>query len=245
MSEVKNRNVRVNGKSLPASCAYCPVSSTTEWACINAAADDVLKSARRLTAYQVGETIFHQNDESLGLHCLMSGLVILKQLDAFGTETAFRLLFPGQTCGWRSLFGGQAHRASGVVLESSRVCFIPRDALDRMLKLDPNLSRRFLRTLANDPGPADAVLLRNPFLPARIRLAHLLLILSERCLTEATEGAVCYRLPIKRKHIAALIGARGETVSRTIKELEDESLVSFDRRNVLIPDVDRLRAEIG
>lgn len=245
MSEVKNGVHRQQANSLPQSCASCPVSSTTEWACINKEANVFLVQARRLTTYQVGETLFHQNDPSLGVHCLMSGLVILKRLDAFGTETAFRLLFPGQTCGWRSLFADQAHMASAVVLEPSKVCFIPRAELDRMMHADPGLSRRFLRTLAIDPGPADAVLLRSPFLPARVRLAHLLLILIERRLNEETNGAVCYRLPVKRKHIAALIGTSGETVSRTIKELEDDSLASFDGRNVIIPDIDRLRSEVG
>lgn len=245
MSHVKSTNGRHNGTCLPGSCAACTVSSTTEWTGVNPAADDVLKAARRLTTYEVGETLFHQQDAPHGVHCLMSGLVILKQLDAFGNETAFRILFPGQTCGWRSLFAEQNHMASAVALETSKVCFIPHAEIERLMDLDPSLSRRFLRTLAKDPGPADAVLLRSAFLPARVRLAHLLLMLSERCLGEAAEGEVCYRLPVKRKHIAALIGTTGETVSRTIKELEDEALATFDQRNVLIPDIDRLRREVG
>lgn len=241
---MSSAGARNHGSSLPASCAACPVSNKTEWVCINSAAGDVLKSARRMTAYQVGETLFHQHDASQGVYCLMEGLVILKQLDSFGNETAFRLLFPGQTCGWRSLFAEQDHMASAVVLEPSKVCFIPRADLEHMMNLDPALGRRFLKSLAIDPGPADAVLLRNAFLPARIRLAHLLLILAEHCLNDPPEGEVCYRLPVKRKHIAALIGTSGETVSRTIRELEEDSLAFFDHRNVHIPNIDRLQKEV-
>lgn len=46
----------------------------------------------------------HPQEAAHGVHRPMNGLVILKQLDPFGNETAFGLLFPGQTCGWRSLF---------------------------------------------------------------------------------------------------------------------------------------------
>lgn len=244
VSVFNNGNGRAYGAVLPESCASCPVSGTTEWSCVNDAAGGVLKAARRMTTYQVGETLFHQSDAAHGVYCLMSGLALLKQLDPFGNETAFRILFPGQTCGWRSLFAKQQHTASAVVIETSQVCFIPGAEIERMLRLDPDLARRFLTTLAMDPGPADAVLLRNSFLPARVRLAHLLLILCERCLGDAEQGEVCYRLPIKRKHIAALIGTSGETVSRTIKELEDDRLVSFDQRNVFIPDIERLRREV-
>lgn len=240
-----NGNTQNHATSLPVSCAACPVSGTTEWTCLDQLADDVLRSARRLTVYQVGETLFHQQDAPQGIHCLMSGLVLLKQLDAFGNETAFRVLFPGQTCGWRSLFAEQNHMASAVALEVSKVCFVPSADIERMMRLDPRLSRRFLKSLAKDPGPADALMLRSAFLPARVRLAHLLLILIERCLGEAADGEVCYRLPVKRKHIAALIGTSQETVSRTIKELEDEALATFDQRDVLIPDIERLRREVS
>ena len=244
-NETKGAGARNHGNALPPSCASCVVWEKTEWACLNKAADDVLKSARRLTAYQVGETLFHQHDPSHGVYCLMEGLVILKQLDTFGNETAFRLLFPGQTCGWRSLFAGQSHMATAVVLETSKVCFISTADLEIMMSADSTLSREFLKTLATDPGPADAILLRNAFLPARIRLAHLLLILAGHCLNKPIENEVRYRLPVKRKHIAALIGTSVETVSRTIRELEDDSLAYFDQRNVLIPDIGKLQQEVG
>ena len=245
MEHDKRGQADLGEAALPESCASCSAYPTTEWACLSALAGDILKSSRRLTTYRIGETLFHQHGAPQGIYCLMKGLVILKRFDVFGNETAFRLLFPGETCGWRSLFAEEEHVASAVVLEASTVCLVPRAEIERMMKVDPGLARQFLRTMARDPGPADAILLRNNFLPARVRLAHLLLILADRCAANPGQGRLSFRLPIKRKHIAALIGVGSETVSRAIKELEDESLARFDKRDLIIPDVAALRRAVS
>lgn len=244
MKDYKGQDVHKLGKCLHSKCSLCPVSALTEWTNLNDASNNILQSTRQTSTYQPGSTIFHQNDAPLGVYCLMNGLVILKQMDVHGIETAFRLLFPGQTCGWRSLFGEHPHQASALVLEASTVCFIPLNDIENMLLEDPSLSRRFLKTIARDPGPANAVVLRNPPLAVRTRLTHLLLILSEQCMSKSIDGDLCYHLPIQRKHIASLIGTSVETVSRTIKELEDDSVVFFDRKKVLIPSIEKLRREV-
>lgn len=50
-------------------------------------------------------------------------------------------------------------------------------------------------------------------------------------------------LPLKRQQIASMVGARNETLSRTLAALQDEGLVSFKGREVIIPDYDRLVTE--
>jgi len=171
----------------------------------------------------------------------MNGLVLLRNLDDFGVETAFRLIFAGQTCGWRSLFAEQPHTASALVLETSTVCFIPSVDVLRMIDVDASLGKRFLKTVARDSGPVDALLLRSAHLNASLRLVHLILILNKYCSKDETGPAISYRLPIKRKHIASFIGTSRETVSRAIKELEESSLAFFRSRTVSIPDIELLK----
>ncbi len=51
-------------------------------------------------------------------------------------------------------------------------------------------------------------------------------------------------LPISRQDMALMIATRPETLSRTIRSLEKDGIVKFDKRKVIIPDLDALLDEI-
>jgi CRP-like cAMP-binding protein len=47
-----------------------------------------------------------------------------------------------------------------------------------------------------------------------------------------------------RQDIAAMLGARPETIYRTIQQLESDNVVTFSGHDVIIPDLDVLLDEI-
>lgn len=227
-------------RTLPKSCLDCPVYLRTEWCVLDRTG--IVQLARRRTAldFQAGKIIFEQGSLSEGIYCIESGHILLRQVDAFGNETAFRLLTGGETVGWHSLFGEQPHAATAQALSACRLCLIPREDFEELIDTHPELTRRFLKTIATDRGPADALLLRSPLLPVHIRLVHLLILLRDRCATTVSPRALALNLPLKRKQIASMIGARTETLSRAIRQLDDMGLAQFEGRHVLIPDFSKL-----
>ena len=109
--------------------------------------------------------------------------------------------------------------------------------------LQPGLRQHIER----DRGAAEGLLLRSPQLPVRIRVINLLLVLS-RHIHDADSGGgkkepTRFTLPLKRQQIASMVGARNETLSRTIAALQEEGLVKFKGREVVIPDYGRLKTE--
>lgn len=232
-------------RPVPIACSTCWVRARAEWSVLDRSEVALLNRAHRPRVYMPGETIFHQDDEPQGLYCVESGHILLRQLDAFGNEIAFQLVVPGDTMGWRSFFAEQPHAATARALTACRVCLIPSAPVRQLLERNPALGLRFLRTLARDRGPSEAPLLRSPHLPVRMRLVHLLLVLKDSCAASSTDGELVLELPLSRSDIAAMVGARAETVTRTIRDLQDEGVVRFCGRQVIVPELDRLLDIVG
>lgn len=230
-------------RPMPKNCADCATCQKVEWSELDNGGLDHLTRIRRTFEYQPGESIFHQNDDPKGIYCIEHGNILLRSFDAFGHETGFRAILSGETIGWRSFFAEEPHAATALALTACRVCQISGTDLGVMMRDYPGLMQRFLKTLARDRGPAEGLLLRNPQLPVRIRVINLLLVLSQNIHAPDDTGPTKFMLPLKRQQIASMVGARNETLSRTLAALQDEGLASFKGREVNIPDYDRLVTE--
>ena len=58
------------------------------------------------------------------------------------------------------------------------------------------------------------------------------------------DGVLTLQLPLSRKDVAAVLGARRESIARAIRALEDDGVATFRGRAVRVPDLDTLLDEI-
>lgn len=217
----------------------------TEWSVLSKVGVEKIDAARRSVQYRPGESIFHQHEQPHGIYCLESGHLLLRHFDAFGEQTNFQIVKYGETLGWRSFFAERPHAATAVALTRCDVCFVPGRVINECIAKEPELGRAFLKTIARDRGPSEALMLRSPRLPARVRFIYLLLYLRSRCANHTRRGMLVYELPLQRRDIASMIGIRSETLSRVIRELQREKLARFNGRNIMVPDPEKLFALIG
>ncbi len=155
-----------------------------------------------------------------------------------------RLAYPGETLGYRSFLAGEDHADSAEVLKTSTVCFVDRGPIKRILEVNPALGLRFLQRAAKELGSADERILHGITLSVRARFAHLLLVLKDRYGMISEDGEFRLELPLSRQDLAAMIGTRPETMSRTIRQMEADGIARFSGRNVIVPTLDGLLDEI-
>ncbi|MCO5167411.1 MAG: Crp/Fnr family transcriptional regulator [Planctomycetes bacterium] len=227
----------------PTGCLGCPGREISEWCAL--ARDDVptLEQGRSERVYRPGEVIFHQGSPCFGVHCVASGTVALRRVDAEGRSVITRLVHPHEALGVRTFFAGGTYSSTAEALTEARVCLIERPAVKALLARSPDLALRFLRRLAQDLRQADDEKLEQATLPVRARLARLLLSLLERYGREAG-GGFALDLPLARQDMAALLGVRPESVARAVRALVDDGVARFDGRAVVVPSVDRLLEEL-
>jgi CRP-like cAMP-binding protein len=147
--------------------------------------------------------------------------------------------------GYRAFFAGEPYRASADALQNSRVCFIDRAAVRRLLDRNPMVGYSFLKHMARDLEEAEEAKLHAAALPVRARLAHLLLMLRERFGQPMGTNGARIELPLSRQDIAAMIGTRPETVARAVRGFEDEGIANFQGREVLVPNLEGLLNELN
>ncbi|MEE8371757.1 MAG: Crp/Fnr family transcriptional regulator [Sphingomonadales bacterium] len=230
----------IRSRPLPETCADCKTCAKVEWSRLAPTAIKALAPERQSGIYHAGQTVFHQQDDPLGIYCIEAGTVLLHHFDVHGTETVFRIIYEGQTMGWRSFFAREPHSANCMAVTDCRICLIPGATVEQMVRDIPDMAREFLQTVARDRGPRDAMMLRGPGLSARVRLLNLLIVLKDHCSVASGGNGLELKLPLQRQTLAAMLGIRSETLSRTIKELEAEGLANFTGQSVVIPDFSRL-----
>lgn len=230
----------------PVTCFDCKNRARTEWSALSDEEIERLEKNRSCRLVQAGESIYFEGDPCDGVFCVEAGLVGVRKGDSDGNSILLRLAAPGDTLGYRAFLAGENHHTSAEALATSRLCFIPRTGLRGLLAENPALGLRFLKHAASDLDDTEVKLLQSASGSARARLVHVLLVLREQMQVAMNEtGGVNFTLPISRQDLASMIRSRPETLSRTIRQMEDEGAIYFTGRDVRIPSLDALLDEIA
>ncbi|MEO1173682.1 MAG: Crp/Fnr family transcriptional regulator [Myxococcota bacterium] len=239
MSTSANRLLRI-----PVSCPTCKTRQTCEWCELDAASLELLDRSKVTNIYQPRQMIFYEGNPCLGVYCVQEGTVALKKTSRSGDAIILRVIEAGATLGYRAFFAGTPYHASAEALSPSRICFVDRSTLSALLKSNPRVGMRFLNHLAHDLGQAEGERFQLATLSVRPRLAQLLLSLKEHHASVDGQGNLVFDLPFSRRELAEHLGARPETVARTIKKMQNDSVATFDGRQVRVEDLDRLLDEV-
>lgn len=227
-----------------ASCFSCQSRERSEWCSL---VDDDLKLLNEhkiCNVYDSGQVLFYEGNPCLGIYCIEAGSVALRKGDGRGNSTVIGLFGPGQTLGYTAYFSGTAFSATGVTLEPTRVCFIDKAAVRTLLQRNPLLGLRFLKSFAQRLNEAEQERVLALSLPLRSRMAHLLLVLKDRSSTVDDDGNIIIDLPLSRQDMASMLGSRPESISRTIRQFQDQGVAIFHAHDVVIPDLDALIDEL-
>src|ERR1039458_4567023 len=90
--------------------------------------DDLAELSEAKTCYQYekGEFIFHEGAYPRGLFCVYAGKLKVIRMSADGKEHIVHLGKSGDVMGYRALLSNDKYSCSGIALESSKLCYIPK-----------------------------------------------------------------------------------------------------------------------
>lgn len=226
-----------------ANCFGCQARDRAEWCVL--VDDEVadLNRAKICNVYEPGQVIFYEDNPCMGIHCIESGTVALRKHAGGGGEMITRLFHEGDTIGYLAYFAERGYTGTAVALTRCRVCFIERTSVRKLIEGNPAVGLQFLQRTAENLRESEESRLQAATLPLRVRLAHLLLVFKDRFGSVEDDGSIRVDLPLSRQDMAAMLGARPESLSRTIRLLEEAGAARFDKRQVLLPDLDLLLDE--
>jgi CRP-like cAMP-binding protein len=136
--------------------------------------------------------------------------------------------------GIHSLLSNEPFSDTATALEETVLCLIPKDQLDELLNLHPEIAREFIKLLSNDIREKEEQLLQLAYHSVRKRMAETIVRLSKR------QPELKDNIKISREDLAAMAGMATETVSRTLSDFKDEGLIEKKGSNILILNLDKL-----
>jgi len=225
-------------------CHNARSHTKTEWDALTPDQIDLFNRNVVCWTYKAGQVVFGQGDPCKGLYFIEDGLVAVRKTDDEGQSVIVRLAHKGDTLGYRPLLANENHRATAEVIMDARICFIDAPTMRGFLLSNPKLGMRFLEHTAQALGEAEERLFQIAALSVRTRIIHLLILLRDHYGTTTSDGTLFVELPMTRRDLAEMIGARPESVSRALRDIQDDGLLDLSGRTVRVDHVDRLIDEL-
>jgi CRP/FNR family transcriptional regulator, cyclic AMP receptor protein len=205
--------------------------------CDAAVLDGVARTLRR-RRFRRNEVIFHQGDPGDALHVVAAGAVKIVLPSTEGEEAIIATLRPGDFFGELAILDGAPRSATAVSLEASETLELPRSAFHDLLDRDPKLRDALLAGLTHELRRLTGHVEELHFLDLAGRLAMRLYRLAR----EADETASEVRLdwPYTQSDLASMIGGTRQSVNKLLSGLVDAGLVTIERDQLIITDVEAL-----
>ena len=184
----------------------------------------------RERAYPKGSVILFQDDPGDSLFVLRTGRVKVVLIGEDGREVILGVLEPGAHFGELALIDDQPRSAHVIAMDDANLLILRREDFRRRVEANPTVAWALLTELSRRLRRADQKIGGLVLLDVPGRIARLLLDLS------AESGGPTIEKALTHQTIAQMIGASRETVSRAMKEFQDQGLIRVERRRIAIAD---------
>jgi CRP/FNR family transcriptional regulator, cyclic AMP receptor protein len=184
----------------------------------------------RERSYPKGSVIVFEDDPGDSLFIVRTGRVKVVLVGEDGREVILGVLGVGEHFGELSLIDEQPRSAHVIAMEDTNLLVLRSDDFRRRVEANPQVAWALLQELSRRLRRADGKIHGLALLDVPGRIARLLLDF-------ATEGgAETIDKPLTHQTIAHMIGASRETVSRTMREFQDNGWITVEHRRISVAD---------
>jgi CRP-like cAMP-binding protein/CheY-like chemotaxis protein len=187
---------------------------------------------RKARLVKKNQVIYYEGDKGGGLYVVLSGKVKTIKLAEDGRELMTGIYATDDYLGINAMLANEEYGDTATALEDSMLCLIPKEQLEQLLNLYPEVAREFIKLLANDIREKEEQLLQMAYHSVRKKMAEALLRMQRQSGTDSFK--------IAREDLAAMAAMATETVSRTLSDFKDEGLIEKTGSTITILDIGRL-----
>jgi CRP-like cAMP-binding protein len=177
--------------------------------------------------------LFMQGDPADYIHLLLSGQMKLTQTTPEGQQIILAYAAPGDAIGVVAVLSGTDYPISAEAIETSQLLFWERDQMRRLMLRNPEIAINAIGVLAVRVREFQDRVRELSTERVERRIARALLRLANQA-GRRVENGVLIDLPLSRQDLAQMTGTTLFTVSRTLKQWENQGLILSKREQVTI-----------
>jgi CRP-like cAMP-binding protein len=190
--------------------------------------------------FKKDEFIYFPNEPATYVYMIANGRVRIGRYLDDGQEVVSAILSTGEIFGELALAGEETRRDFAQAMDAdTTVCPLSIDELKDLMKDNKELSFRLLKLVGLRLMKLERKLELLVFKDARTRIVE---FLKDAASWKGKKVGFETLIPTKLTHkdIASLTGTSRQTVTTILNDMKEKNLINFDRRRILIRDLDKL-----
>ncbi len=192
--------------------------------------------------YKKGEYIFLPEEMADKVFFLTEGSVKIGSYSDSGKEITKAILGKGEVFGESSLIGEEKRRDFAIALEETTVCAVTLEEMKSLMRDHSALGLFLLRIMGSRMLEMEQRLESLVFKDSRSRVVEFLVQLGQRKGKRVGFETLVPRF-MTHQEIANLTATSRQTVTTILNELRNKNILTFNRRRLLIRDMEQLARE--
>lgn len=179
--------------------------------------------------YEVNQTIFHEGSLPKFYFQIVNGVVELNNYHEDGKEFTQNILSDGQSFGESLLFNDKVYPMSAIARTECRILKLPKNDFLNLLNQNPEASLKMFRCLADRLYYKYIMLFNISSSDPSFKIKTIMDYLKGY---NSNGDRYSFQVPLTRQQLANLTGLRVETVIRTVKKMENESMLKIENGKI-------------
>lgn len=198
-----------------------------------------LKENLTIQQFKKNETLYQEGEVPQMFHCLLSGKVKIYKDGIGGRTQIVRVIKPVEYFGYRAYFANQNYVTSAAAFETSTVCLIPIEMMERWIMENNQLALFFIRQLAVEVGNSDQRTVNLTQKHIRGRLAESLIFLRDNYGLE--EDGATLSIYLSREDLANMSNMTTSNAIRTLGSLVADGILQVEGRRIRLLNPEKLK----
>lgn len=186
-------------------------------------------------SYEKNNMIAFEGDNCTSLGIILDGEIEVQKAFPSGKIVTINHFFPGNVFGEAILFSN-SHRYPATIISSSdsQIMYIRKEVIIEIMTIDRRTIDNFMGLLSNRILMLNDRITNLSLDTLRKKISNIILSESRR------QNSLKIVLPYNRKRMAKLLSIPRPSLSRELINMEDDGLISFNKNNIDIIDLEKL-----
>ena len=216
-------------------CSQCSSREYGAFKCVGTQTLNGVSEEKISLSFKKKDIIFNEHEKVTGFYCIENGVIRAYRTALSGKIQTFQMVSRGKWLGFRDVISGAEYSHSAICLGETKVCYISKETIVRLIKADVSFQLEVMRYLADEWK----VLEDNAFCVGtkqiHSRVAELLISFSD-----AVNKDPEFVIDVTREVMASCIGTTKETLIRSLSDFKDRKWIVMEKNKIELLNRDAL-----